>query len=121
MATKRADRAGNSGAEEQFVQLFCEVFGAELGEYVYLQYLFLDIYGKHRTIDYAFCCAKGKIAVEIDGMTCHAPSNVSEDEYEDDLLKKNSMVHEGWKVFRWTGRQVFRVPERVKDELVSFC
>lgn len=120
MEKKRVTKTGNSGAEEKFVELFCEVFGAELGEYVYLQYPFLDIYGKHRTIDYAFCCAKGRIAIEIDGMTWHAPSKVSEDKYEDDLLKQNSMVHEGWKVFRWTDRQVLRVPERVKDELVSF-
>lgn len=120
MEKKRAIKTGNSGAEEQFVQLFCEVFGAEQGEYVYMQFPFLDIYGKHRTIDYAFCCSKGRIAVEIDGMTWHNPSKVSEDKYEDDLLKQNSMVNEGWKVFRWTDRQVLRTPDRVKDELVTF-
>lgn len=92
MAANRANRTGNSGTEEQFVQLFCEMFGAEQGEYVYLQFPFLDIYGKHRTIDYAFCCSKGRIAVEIDGMTWHAPSKVSDDKYEDDLLKQNSMT-----------------------------
>ena len=49
----KSTNAGNSGAEEAFVQLFCDVFGPEKGQYVYLQYPFLDIYGKHRTIDFA--------------------------------------------------------------------
>lgn len=32
MAVKRADRAGDSGAEERFAQLFCEAFGEEKGQ-----------------------------------------------------------------------------------------
>lgn len=53
MLTRLSNNAGNSSAEEKFVQLFCDVFGAEKGQYVYLQYPFVDIYGKHRTIDFA--------------------------------------------------------------------
>ncbi len=120
MPVKKAARAGNSGAEEKFIQLFCDVFGPEQGQYVYLQYPFTDIYGKHRTIDYAFACANGRVAVEVDGTAWHDPSKVSEDKYADDLLKQNSMVHEGWKVFRWTDRQLERSEDRVKDELVTF-
>jgi len=30
------------------------------------------------------------------------------------------MVHNGWKVFRWTDSQLDKTPERVKDELVTF-
>ncbi len=120
MPVTKAARAGNSGAEEKFIQLFCDVFGPEKGQYVYLQYPFVDIYGKHRTIDYAFACADGRVAVEVDGTTWHDPSKVSEDKYTDDLLKQNSMVYEGWKVFRWTDRQLERSKERVKDELVTF-
>ena len=51
MPTVRANKNGNSGAEEQFIQLFCDVFGPERGQYVYMQYPFVDIYGGHRTID----------------------------------------------------------------------
>ena len=120
MAVTRAGRAGNSGAEEKFIQLFCDVFGPEKGQYVYLQYPFTDIYGKHRTIDYAFVCADGKVAVEVDGTTWHDPSKISEDKYTDDLLKQNSMVFEGWRVFRWTDRQLERSEDRVKDELITF-
>lgn len=113
-------RAGNSGAEEAFNQLFCDAYSPERGQYVYMQYPFVDIYGGHRTIDYAFDSSEGRIAIEIDGNTWHQPDKVSEDKYHDDLLKQNSMVHEGWRVFRWTSRQLDKVPDRVKDELVTF-
>ena len=43
MPVKKAARAGNSGAEEKFIQLFCDVFGPEQGQYVYLQYTHLMI------------------------------------------------------------------------------
>lgn len=120
MPTKLSNNAGNSSAEEKFVQLFCDVFGAEKGQYVYLQYPFVDIYGKHRTIDFAIKTEADKIAFEIDGETWHNPTKISQDKYIDDLLKQNSMVHNGWKVFRWTDSQLDKTPERVKDELVTF-
>ena len=120
MPITKSNNAGNSGAEEQFVQLFCNTFGAEKGQYVYLQHPFVDIYGNHRTIDFAVMTEDGKVAFEIDGETWHNPGKVSEDKYVDDLLKQNSMVYEGWKVFRWTDTQVHKTPDRVKDELITF-
>ena len=71
MLTRLSNNAGNSSAEEKFVQLFCDVFGAEKGQYVYLQYPFVDIYGKHRTIDFAIKTEADKIAFEIDSETWH--------------------------------------------------
>ncbi|MBR3025548.1 MAG: DEAD/DEAH box helicase family protein, partial [Oscillospiraceae bacterium] len=120
MAVKKSDRIGESSAEEKFVQLFCELYGPEKGQYVYLQYPFLDIYGKHRTIDYAVVTKDGRIAFEIDGETWHNPSKVSEEKYTDDLLKQNSMIYQDWKVYRWTDAQINKKPDLVKDELVTF-
>ena len=120
MPITMSNNAGNSGAEEQFVQLFCDTFGAEKGQYVYLQHPFVDIYGNHRTIDFAVMTEDGKVAFEIDGETWHNPGKVSESKYVDDLLKQNSMIFEGWKVFRWTDTQVCKTPDRVKDELITF-
>ncbi|MCD7832179.1 MAG: hypothetical protein LUI01_07980 [Firmicutes bacterium] len=120
MPTIKVDRMGNSGAEEKFVQLFCDVYGTEKGEFVYLQHPFVDIYGNHRTIDFAIRTDSDNIAFEIDGETWHNPNKVSQGKYIDDLLKQNSLVHEGWKVFRWTDSQIANTPERVKDELVTF-
>lgn len=53
MTTIVRTAAGNSGAEDRFIELFCDAFGAEKGQYVYLQYPIVDIYGGHRTIDFA--------------------------------------------------------------------
>ena len=112
--------AGNSGAEDRFIELFCEAFGAEKGEYVYLQYPVVDIYGGHRSIDFAVKVPDGRVAMEVDGNTWHQPGKISEEKYHDDLLRQNSMVYEGWKVYRWTSDQLERNPDRVKDELVTF-
>lgn len=120
MPTIRANRKGNSSAEERFIELFCDVFGPERGQYVYMQYPFVDIYGGHRTIDYAIYSSEGRIAIEVDGNQWHQPGIVSEDKYHDDLLKQNSLVYEGWKVYRWTSRQIEKTPERIKDELITF-
>ena len=84
MAVKKSERAGDSGAEERFAQLFCEAFGEEKGQFVYLQHTFVDIYGNHRTIDFAVMTEDGKVASEIDGETWHNPSKVSQDKYADD-------------------------------------
>ncbi|MBQ9290542.1 MAG: DEAD/DEAH box helicase family protein [Clostridia bacterium] len=111
---------GNSGAEDRFIELFCEVFGADKGEFVYLQYPIVDIYGGHRTIDFAVKLPDARIAIEVDGNTWHQPGKISQDKYHDDLLKQNSMVYDGWRVFRWTSAQIDQSPERVKDELVTF-
>ena len=113
-------KGGNSGAEDQFIDLFCDAFGADKGQYVYLQYPIVDIYGGHRTIDFAVNLPDGRVAIEVDGNTWHQPGKVSQDKYHDDLLKQNSMVYEGWRVYRWTSAQIDKSPERVKDELVTF-
>lgn len=117
---KKSERAGDSGAEERFAELFCEAFGEEKGQFVYLQHPFVDIYGNHRTIGFAVMTEDGKVAFEIDGETWHNPGKVSQDKYVDDLLKQNSMVYQGWRVFRWTDTQLTKTPDRVKDELITF-
>ena len=82
----------NSRAEELFVQLFCEAFGPEKTENLQVQYPCVDIYGRHRYIDFALESPESKIAIEIDGETYHNPSKVSENKYADDLLKQNKNV-----------------------------
>ena len=119
MAVTRKN-AGNSGAEDRFIEIFCDTFGAEKGQYVYLQYPMVDIYGGHRSIDFALKMPDGRVAIEVDGNTWHEPGIVSQEKYHDDLLKQNSMVFEGWKVYRWTSAQIDRNPERIRDELVTF-
>ncbi len=120
MSTVVRTATGNSGAEDRFIELFCDAYGAEKGQYVYLQYPMVDIYGGHRTIDFAVKVPDGKVAIEVDGNTWHQPGKVSQDKYHDDLLKQNSMVYDGWRVYRWTSAQIDKNRDRVKDELITF-
>ena len=50
----------------------------------------------------------------------HLPDAASISKYEDDLLRQNSLIHHGWRVFRWTDRQIAHEPERVKEQLALF-
>ncbi|MGN0476601.1 MAG: DEAD/DEAH box helicase family protein [Ruminococcus sp.] len=110
----------NSKAEELFVELFCETFGPDKANNLYIQHPFVDIYGNHRYIDFALENQDMKIAIEIDGETYHNPKKVSDSKYFDDLLKQNSMVFNDWRVYRWAYNQLLKQPEKVKDELITF-
>ena len=112
--------ASGSRAEDLFIDLFADTFGAEKAGYLYSQYPFFDIYQNARFAD--FVCESGakRIAVEIDDEASHNPKLVSQDKFTDDLLKQNSMIHLGWGVYRWTMRQMRKQPDTVKDELRLF-
>lgn len=103
----------NSRAEELFVQLFCEAFGPEKTENLQVQYPCMDIYGRHRYIDFALESPESKIAIEIDGETYYNPSKVSENKYADDLLKQNSLIYDNWKVYEII--DLFNWQNSVKD------
>ena len=109
-----------SHAEDLFIDIFADTFGAEKAGLLYSQYPFFDIYQNARFAD--FVCESGakRIAIEIDDEASHNPRLVSRDKFTDDLLKQNSMIHLGWDVYRWTVRQMQKQPDTVKDELRLF-
>jgi superfamily II DNA or RNA helicase len=109
-----------SAPEDVFVELFAQVFGLEKVQLLVHEYAIEDIYGAGRSIDYALRAADEKIAFEIDGLTWHLPGAITVDKFEDDLLRQNSLVHQGWRVFRWTDRELLHEPERVKEQLALF-
>ncbi|NLJ40829.1 MAG: DEAD/DEAH box helicase [Clostridiales bacterium] len=110
----------NKGSEELFIDLFCDVFGPDKSQYIFVQYPFIDIYGNHRFIDFAFESEDERIAIEVDGETYHNPNTISENKYFDDLLKQNSLVYNNWKIYRWVYSQLKNQPEKVKDEMLTF-
>lgn len=109
-----------SGAEDLFINLFAETFGAEKAGYLYSQYPFFDIYQNARFADFVCESAAKRIAIEIDDEASHNPRHISKDKFNDDLLKQNSMIYLGWDVYRWTVRQMQKQPDTVKDELRLF-
>lgn len=120
MAEQTLRSASGSSAEDLFIELFSETFGAEKAGYLYTQYHFYDIYQNDRFADFYIENGPQKIAVEIDDEASHNPKLVSQNKFYDDLLKQNSMIHLGWNVYRWAVRQMQIQPDTVKDELRVF-
>lgn len=112
--------ASGSSAEDLFIELFSEAFGAEKVGYLYSQYHFYDIYQNSRYADFVLESGLRRVAIEIDDEASHNKQLVSSGKFYDDLLKQNSMVYLGWDVYRWAVRQMQIQPETVKDELRIF-
>ena len=112
--------ASGSSAEDLFIELFADAFGAEKAGYLYSQYPFYDIYQNARFADFVLENGAKRVAIEIDDQASHDPRHISVDKFCDDLLKQNSMVHLGWDIYRFAVRQMQKQPETVKDELRVF-
>ena len=112
--------ASGSTAEDLFIELFSDTFGAEKAGYLYSQYHFYDIYNNDRFADFMIENGAKRIAIEIDDEASHNPRLVSDNKFYDDLLKQNSMIHLGWDVYRWAVRQMQLQPDTIKDELRVF-
>lgn len=87
--------------EDLFMGIFFDLYGPEKTKHLFTQYPSVDIYGNRRFIDFALESDSIKIAIEIDGETSHNPKKVSDNKYYDDLLNKNSLIYDDWKVYRW--------------------
>lgn len=109
-----------SFAEDLFIELFSDVFGAEKADFLYSQYHFYDIYQNDRYADFFLQNGSCKIAIEIDDEASHHPELIASDKFYDDRLKQNSMIYMKWSVYRWAVRQLQKYPETVKDELRLF-
>ena len=112
--------ATGSPAEDLFIDLFSETFGAEKAGYLYSQFHFYDIYQNSRYADFVLENGPRRIAIEIDDEASHNKNHVASNKFYDDLLKQNSMIYLGWDVYRWAVRQMQIQPESVKDELRIF-
>jgi superfamily II DNA or RNA helicase len=112
--------ATSSAPEDEFVCLFSEVFGLEKSQLLVPELPFVDVTGGDRRIDYAIKTTEGDVAFEIDGPYHYDPRLITAFQYEDDLLRQNSLITYGWRVFRWTDRQLREEPEQVKEQLSRF-
>lgn len=83
--------ASGSSAENLFISLFEDVFGAEKTGYLYSQYPFFDIYQDSRFADFLLENGGRRVAIEIDDDASHLPGHVSQVKHYDDLTKQNSM------------------------------
>jgi len=114
--------AESSSSEDLFVDILQDVLGFERTQLLIPQYPFTDIYEGGRLIDFVFISRLDKYAFEIDGEVWHAPDGamVSPAHYRDQLLRQNSLVFQGWKVYRWTDVQLAQERERIQQQLELF-
>lgn len=118
--SERLVTPSGSAPENLFIELFSDAFGAEKTAFLYPQYHFTDIYQNDRYADFFLENGGKRIVIEIDDEASHNPSAVSRNKFYDDLLKQNSMIFNGWDVYRWAVRQLQVQPDTVKDELRIF-
>ncbi len=112
--------ATSSTPEDRFAELFAQVFGVEHTQKLAPEFPVEDIYGGSRYVNFALRTIDECVAFEIDGLTWHVPDAERIGHYEDQLLRQNSLVHQGWRIFRWTDRQIVEDPENVKEQLALF-
>lgn len=112
--------ATSSQPEDMFVELFTQVFGLEKTQLLVPEHPVADIYGNQRFIDFALKSAGRLIAFEVDGPAHYGPPDFSLDKFEDDLLRQNSLIHQGWQVFRWSDRELAERAEQIKEQLSLF-
>ena len=112
--------ASSSAAEDRFVELFAEAFGIEKVQLLSPEHPVRDIYGGARYVDFAIRAHEQRIAFEIDGLAWHHPEAITIAKFEDGLLRQNSLVHDNWRIYRWTDRQLVEDSERVKEQLILF-
>jgi superfamily II DNA or RNA helicase len=121
MTTPNSARTATSSTpEDLFAELFTQVFGIENTRMLVPEFPVDDIYGRSRYVDFALKTIDERVAFEIDGLIWHVPDAARITEYEDSLLRQNSLIHQGWRVFRWTDRQIANEPEQVKEQLALF-
>jgi len=87
--------------EAVFEDCFIEAFGEAKLHCIHREYSYIDCEGKRRFIDYAVL-GKQKIAIELNGETFHHPCSIGSARYRSQLFKQNSLVHDGFKVYRWS-------------------
>ncbi|WPL16974.1 UvsW helicase [Thiorhodovibrio winogradskyi] len=106
--------------EDDFISLFAKLFGLEKKQLLVPEFPVRDIEGTARYIDFALRAGSKKIAFEVDGPTHYQPPAFDRTKYEDDLLRQNSLIHQGWQVYRWTDHELDQRRERVKEQLALF-
>ena len=66
------------------------------------EYQYIDLLGKSRYVDYMLKTQSGEIAIELNGEAFHHPLVIDRKRYLSQLLKQNSLVKDGIKVYRWS-------------------
>ncbi|QIR16240.1 DEAD/DEAH box helicase family protein [Shewanella aestuarii] len=106
--------------EFKFAQIFETVFGQASVHALQAEAPYVDRQGHKRFVDYILHRKSSPIAIELNGETYHHPlsSIVSKKQYRSQLFKQNSLVNDGYLVYRWSDRgmsDAFKFEDQLKD------
>jgi superfamily II DNA or RNA helicase/phage repressor protein C with HTH and peptisase S24 domain len=93
-----------SRPEEVFEDTFISAFGEHHRDSLHREFPYFDLEGKRRFVDYVLFSRKGNFAIELNGESFHHPVVIGSGRYRAQLFKQNSLVADGFKVFRWSLR-----------------
>lgn len=88
--------------EATFEDCFLEAFGDHARMGLHREFASVDLAGTIRYIDYALFAKSAKFAIELNGENFHHPVVIGAKKYRSQLFKQNSLVADGFKVFRWS-------------------
>lgn len=101
-------------AAERLIIWSIELIGGSLPEPVISQH-WISVHERNYRVDFAVPDAK--IAIEVDGHKYHSSkSQRTKDAERDRALQSN-----GWRVFRFTGSEIYADPKRVAVEFLTIC
>jgi superfamily II DNA or RNA helicase len=104
--------------EYQFSEIFEQVFGSRSVHALQAEYLYVDQRGHRRYIDYVLHRSSYLIAIELNGERYHHPLFIDEKKYRSQLFKQNSLVKDGYLVYRWSLRGMqdrFKFQDQLKN------
>lgn len=102
-----------------FENTFEEVYGREALPYLIREYELIDIDGHQRFYDYVLFKKDSLIAIEENGISYHHPQVIGVEKYKNQLLKQNSIVAYGGKVFRWSTSDI-KFTDVMCDDIRSY-
>ena len=105
--------------EALFESAFEETYGRDALKYVTREYPIIDAKGETRWIDYFVKTNNIGIAIEKNGEVWHHPGIIGKRKYLSQLLKQNSIVAYGNKVYRWS-LQNMQFKKSFSDEIRSY-
>lgn len=106
--------------EFNFALSFEQVFGAKHIHALQPEAPYVDRQGHRRYIDYVLHRNSQPIAIELNGELYHHPLSkiVSQKKYRSQLFKQNSLVNDGYRVYRWSNRGMqdeFKFEDQIKE------
>ncbi|MCQ8848085.1 DEAD/DEAH box helicase [Alteromonas stellipolaris] len=101
-ADRQVSETDPTRPEYNFESLFEQVYGSKYLHALEREYQYVDLLGKSRYVDYVLKTIDGEIAIELNGESFHHPLHIRQSRYQSQLLKQNSLMKDGIKVYRWS-------------------